>query len=546
MEYEAHFIYKTEPYQHQIDAVHYLYGKEYFALLMEQGTGKSKVLIDIASNLFLEKKIDAVLLIAPNGVHNQWSEEQVPLHSPIPYTDLVWEHTTSSKAQRELQHFITDRAESLKWFCVNVEAFSRDTHIPLFQTFLKRNRTFVIVDESTRIKSPTAARTINVIQGLAQVIKVGKRITSILPLSAYRAIATGTMVTNSPYDLWSPFEFLQHNYLGLDYFSFRNHYGIETRVSLPGSYRGYTRKITSKEINSVRTYIDQGKSVEEVARIMAISESSVRFLKDNRAVVAPYKNLDELKSRIAPISFIVRKSDCLDLPPKIYEKIYVELNDDQKKAYRELSKELSSSYGGAELNVLNKVSLLGRLSQITGGFWPASETEGQKTTPFTQNPKLEALVDDLCECSDFPVIVIAFHVAEIKAIHARLVKEYEGEDVEYICGEVGKTERATIIERFKHGDVKILVANARTIGTGYNLQVSHVQYFFSNSYSMEEREQVEDRIHRDGQRSATVVYKDIIARNTIDEKVLSVLKSKRDLLDYMRGKSIHEFLGEVQ
>ena len=541
---DAHFVYKTVPYEHQIKAVHYLYDKEYFALLMEQGTGKSKVLIDIASNRFLEHKIDAVMLIAPNGVHTQWSEEQIPLHSPIPYTDLVWEHTTSSKAQRDLEHFVTDKSQALKWFCVNVEAFSRDTHLELFRTFLRRNRTLVIVDESTRIKSPTAQRTVNVIQGLAQVIKIGRRITSILPLSAYRAIATGTMVTNSPYDLWSPFEFLHHNYLGLDYFSFRNHYGIETRVSLPGNYRGYTRKITSKEINSVRVYIDQGKSVEEVARIMAISESSVRFLKDNRSVMAPYKNLDELKSRIAPISFIVRKADCLDLPPKVYEKIYVELNSEQQQAYKALSKELCASYNGTELSVLNKVSLLGRLSQITGGFFPASQAEGEKTTPFAQNPKLEALIDDLCECSDFPVIIVAFHVAEIKAIHARLIEEYEGDRVEYICGEVGKDARSSIIEAFKRGDVKILVANARTIGTGYNLQVSHVQYFFSNSYSMEEREQVEDRIHRDGQKSETVVYKDIIAKNTIDEKVLSVLKSKRDLLDYMRGKTIHEFLGE--
>jgi len=541
---EVHFIYKTKPYQHQVEAFYKLYVLDFFALLAEQGTGKSKILIDIASNLFLEKKIDAVMLIAPNGVHVQWSEEQIPLHSPIPYTDLVWEHTTSSKAQRDLEHFVTDKTSALKWFCINVEAFSRDTHLELFRTFLRRNRTFVIVDESTRIKSPTAQRTVNVIQGLAQVIKIGRRITSILPLSVKRAIATGTMVTNSPYDLWSPFEFLQHNYLGLDYFSFRNHYGIETRVSLPGNYRGYTRKITSKEIQSVRQYIDNGKSVEEVARIMAISESSVRFLKDNRSVVAPYKNLDELKQRISPISFIVRKADCLDLPPKIYEKIYVELSNEQQQAYKTLTRELCAIYNGAEINVLNKVSLLGRLSQITGGFFPASETEGEKTTAFSTNPKLEALVDDLCECADFPVIVIAFHVAEIKAIHARLVKEYEGDRVEYICGEVGKAERANIIEAFKRGDVKLLVANARTIGTGYNLQVSHVQYFFSNSYSMEEREQVEDRIHRDGQKSDTVVYKDIIARNTIDEKVLSVLKSKRDLLEYMRGKTIHEFLGE--
>ena len=148
------------------------------------------------------------------------------------------------------------------------------------------------------------------------------------------------------------------------------------------------------------------------------------------------------------------------------------------------------------------------------------ESENEKTTPFKSNPKLDALVADLDECSDFPVIVIAFHVAEIHAIYNKLKEVYSEDRVEYICGEVSTDSRATIIEGFKHGDVKILVANARTIGSGYNLQISHVQYFFSNSYSMEEREQVEDRIHRDGQRSSSVLYKDIVAKNTIDEKAV--------------------------
>ena len=542
---QAHFIFKTTPYDHQIDAVHKLYGLEFSALLAEQGTGKSKILIDITSNLFLEKKIEAVFLIAPNGVHEQWANEQIPQHSPVPYTDYIWGKGASKRAERELEQFVTQKTNSLKWFCVDVEAFSRDTHLALFATFLRRNPSFLIVDESTRIKSPSAQRTINIIQGLSEVVKIGKRITSITPLSKYRAIATGTMVTNSPYDLWSPFEFLQHNYLGLDYCSFRNHYGIETRVSIPGNSRGYTRKITVKEIASVRRYIDQGKSVEDVALIMAISESSVRFLKDNRSVVAPYKNLEELKQRIQPVSFIIRKVDCLDLPPKIYEKLYVELSDEQEQAYKTLTKNLQAQYGSAELSVVNKVSLLGRLSQITGGFFPASENENEKTTPFKSNPKLDALVADLDECSDFPVIVIAFHVAEIHAIYNKLKEVYNEDRVEYICGEVSTDSRATIIEGFKHGDVKILVANARTIGSGYNLQISHVQYFFSNSYSMEEREQVEDRIHRDGQRSSSVLYKDIVAKNTIDEKVLSVLKQKKDLLEYMRGKTIREFLGEI-
>lgn len=545
MDDEARFVHKTKPYKHQIDAVHFLYGKPYFAEFCEQGTGKSKILIDIASNLYLEHQIDAVMIIAPNGVQSQWANEQIPIHSPIPYTDYVWEATNSATKLRELKEFTMNKADTLKWFCVNVEAFSRDTHLNVFKTFLKFNRTFLVIDEATRIKNPTAQRTINITQGLSEVTKVGRRITSVSPLSVYRAILTGTMVTNSPYDIWSMFDFLDHSYLGMDYYSFKAHYGIERRINVPGSYKSYTKKITSKEIASVRQYLDSGKTVEEVARIMALSESSVMFLHNNRSVNAPYKNLDELKAKIAPVAFIVRKADCLDLPPKIYSKIYIDLTTDQVKAYRELCKNLTTQYEGVELNVLNKITLLGRLSQITGGFFPGQIDNAQVLTPFASNPKLDALIDDLDECSDFPVIVVASHVAEIKMIYEKLKKVYEDDRIDYICGEIDREQRNEIIESFKRGDVKILIANASTIGTGYNLQVSHVQYFYSNSYSMEEREQVEDRIHRDGQKSDTVVYKDIVARNTIDEKILAILKQKKDLLEYMRDKKITEFIGAI-
>ena len=86
----VNYKYKTNPYQHQSDCVHTLYGKKFGALFMEQGTGKSKTVIDIVSNLYLEGKIDAVLLIAPNTIHNQWHIEQIPEHSPAKYISQVW------------------------------------------------------------------------------------------------------------------------------------------------------------------------------------------------------------------------------------------------------------------------------------------------------------------------------------------------------------------------------------------------------------------------------------------------------------------------
>ncbi len=540
----AYFLYKTAPYDHQIDAFNAVYGREYFALFMQQGTGKSKVAIDVASNLYKEGKIDGVMLIAPNGVQEQWEIEQIPTHSPVRYQTLLWRSSNAASYNKELSRFIEEKSEAIKWFCVNVEAFSRDTHIDVFRRYLCKNNIMVIVDEATRIKSPEAQRTINIIQGLSEITKAGRRIVAIKPLSKYRAILTGTQVTNGPYNVWAMVEFLQHNYFGLDYLSFRSHYGIEVRAVVPNSYKSYFRKITLDEMTSIRNYAKQGKQIEEIARIMNINEASARFIIDNPSVKAPYKNLDELKFKISKIAFQVLKKDCFDLPDKTYEQIVVELSAEQKKIYNELVHELSATFAGKELSVLNKVTLIGRLQQITGGFFPSNDGADGELTAFSTNPKLNALIDDLEECSDFPVLVMARFVAEIKEIYRKLKEEYPDKRIEYICGEVTKGDRTEILESFKLGKVDVLVANAVTIGYGFNLQgFCHTQYYFSNSYSLEERDQSEDRIHRQGQLSDKVLYKDIIAKKTIDEKVLMVLKSKRDLLEYMRSTSIENFIG---
>jgi len=552
---DIYFKYKTVPYQHQIDAFYKCYPLDYFALFPEMGTGKTKIFIDIASNLYLEHKINAVLLIAPNGVHDQWADEQIPTHSCVPYCTFVWKPCNSQQYGRDLEHFMRDKVDGLKWFCVNVEAFSSKSHLDIFRRFLQLNDAFTCIDEATRIKDPDALRTQNIIQGLSNLTKDGKRVISIEPLSKRRAILTGTMVTNAPYNVWSMFEFLQHNYFGRDFYSFKARYGIEVRMVMPRTSRAYTRNITAGEIHSVRVYASRGMDSEAIARIMKISESSVQYIIDNPKLNAPYKNLNELKDKIATHSFTIRKIDCLDLPPKIYEKVYVDLSEEQKRLYKEMTKELVAQYDDVQLTAANKVTLLCRLQQITGGFFPGHEItmnpetftydEGEaKTEPILPNPKLNALLDNLEECSEYPIIIVARYVNEILMLTTEIKKAYPDLRVEVVYGGVTKAARSAIIDDFKRGDVQFLIGNPSVIGTGFNLQLSHTEYIYSNGYSFEEREQFEDRVHRNGQESSHVVYKDFIARNTVDERIYQVLQNKKDLLEFMRDKSIGEFLGE--
>ena len=536
--------FKTVPYDHQIEDYKKLYDKPFGALFHEQGTGKSKAAIDIASNLFLEEKINAVLLIAPNGVQRQWANEQIPEHSPVDTHIMVWNNKSSKVYRRIMEEFILDPIDKLKWFCVNVEVFQTKNHMRRFIEYVINNRTMIIVDECTRIKNPAANRTTNIVYNLAKVMKHGKKVVGVKPYSLYRLILTGMMVTNSPYDLWSMFEFLDHNYFKCNYYAFRIRYGIEVRDSHPHTGRIFSRGMRYNEMVSIHKYYEGGKAISVIAYLMQTSESNIQFVIDNPKLLSPYKHLDELKEKINPVSSIARKEDCLDLPPKIYERLLCEMNSEQKRIYKELKKEFLSVYNEHELTVMNKVSLVGRLQQVNGGFFPYQDSNGKARVEqiMSSNPKMNVLKRDLEEAGNEKIIIWARFVAEIKLIHLELTKAFPEKRIEMYYGGVWKELRPAIIEDFKKGLIDILVANTRTAGVGLNLQKSHFHYYYSNSFSIEDRLQSEDRSHRSGQTSP-VLYKDIIMENTVDEKVYSVLQAKKNLVDYFRSNSLKSFIG---
>ena len=100
------YKYKTEPYDHQRAVFEKTRDLEAYALLMEQGTGKTKVIIDTAAYLYGQRKLEALLVIAPNGVHRNWGMNEIPAHMPdrIPCSVVVWDAARgpTKKYQREL------------------------------------------------------------------------------------------------------------------------------------------------------------------------------------------------------------------------------------------------------------------------------------------------------------------------------------------------------------------------------------------------------------------------------------------------------------
>ena len=159
------YKFKTKPFQHQLIALERCAYKKDFALFMEMGTGKSKVLIDNISMLYDNGKIDGALIIAPKGVYKNWFAEEIPTHMPnhVKKKMVLWQTNKTKKFNNELKSLLKVD-DDLHILIMNVEALSKQSGMDEAQRFLRTHKALIAVDESTTIKSPTANRTKNIIE----------------------------------------------------------------------------------------------------------------------------------------------------------------------------------------------------------------------------------------------------------------------------------------------------------------------------------------------------------------------------------------------
>ena len=527
------FMPKTKPYAHQVAAFNRHKDSEYFALFMDMGTGKTKIGIDIASYKFLSGDIDAVLVIAPNHVHIQWINEQFPIHCNVSYFPFIWEQKnfTSMKYKLQLGSFIEDKMDSLKVFACNVEAFQASTFLTFSNMFLRENRTMVILDESTRIKNPDARRT-----------------KKILPMhrAAARCILTGTPTAKSPLDIFAPFNFLKDDYFQMPWNSFKSRYQVLIKDRASHHRRGINEYDFQRVKSAIANWKGRGDMFDcysDVADQLGMSARDVRFLAAQERA-SSYRDEDQLRDIIAPDTFSIKKEDCLDLPEKIYEKIFVDMSVDQKKAYDHLAMwyHAEMEETGAVLDVRGTLALLVRFTQICGGFFPQKTMDDDVTTliPFKKNPKLQTLLDDVEEnCNDKQFIVWACYQAEIRAITKAL--QDAGYVVDTYYGPDSLEKRQQTIAKFASGEIQVMVANNTVAGYGLNLQFCSYQYFYSNNFRTEARLQAEDRTHRIGQKY-TCVYKDILVNKSVDIVIHAVIRAGKELNDYFKNTDLEDVL----
>ena len=210
-----------ELYKHQLDDIERFKDSAGFGIFGEMGTGKSATALKIAEHKYLKGAIDRLLIIAPNDLHKQWTDEQVP-------TFLECKHEAVCLfGSKGLQKFVNlENTDKLNVVSVNVDTFSTANKWKDVVEWALRGKTMIILDEATLIKNIRSIRTDRLLYSFNDVVRFKKRIVSSKVKTAARVVLTGTSVTNGLYDLWTLVEFIIPNYFGMNAYVFRERYGM--------------------------------------------------------------------------------------------------------------------------------------------------------------------------------------------------------------------------------------------------------------------------------------------------------------------------------
>jgi len=474
------YKFKTKPYAHQLTALEKSWNRETYAYFMEMGTGKTKVLIDNLAMLYDKGKVNGALIIAPKGVVGTWYNQEIPTHLPnhIENVTTLWQANINKKQKEKLDELLKV-GEELHILIMNVEALSTTKGVEFASRFLNSHNTLMAIDESTTIKNPKAKRT--------------KSILLLSKKAKYRRIMTGSPVTKNPLDLYTQCYFLDPFHLEHEsYYSFRMRYAIMK-----------TANISGRQIQ----------------------------------LVSGFKNLGELSEKLKPFSYRVLKEDCLDLPDKIYMKRQINLTPDQKKLYEQMRKEALATLNGKQVTTVNALTQLMRLHQITCGHF----TSDDGTTQPIKNNRIDELMDVLEEIEG-KAIIWAHYQYDINTIIKEVEKVHgPGSIVDYY-GLTPQDERQPNIKKFQSDPkCRFMVGTPSTGGYGITLTAANTVIYYSNGYDLEKRLQSEDRAHRIGQQKS-VTYVDILADETVDEKIVKSLRKKINIASEVLGEELKSWI----
>lgn len=374
-------------------------------------------------------------------------------------------------------------SDTLTWKSINYDKLPYKHYFEQLVSYIARAPTLLVLDESHLIKNPNAKRT--------------KAALILARLCARTLWLSGTPISKHPLDVFAPMKAVDEAILGGSWGVFKRTYGVW------GGYGGYQ--------------------------------------------LIKYMNLKHLRARMDPYIFPMKKEDCLDLPAKTHQVVPVDLRK-SRTLYDKVARESIAYIESLEVETPIVLTRLLRLSQLTGGWAHGTEfassnggvsSESASTTkPGDTGSRragsekldtLRGLMEEDWEEGVLKQVIFCRFIPELKDI-CELSKDI-GYHVIPFHGKTPRTKRDRLIALFDEtSKPTIFVAQVATGSLGISLTAASLCTFFSHTYNYAQFAQACDRLHRIGQKHP-VLYRHLLARDTVDEAVWLSLKTKRNVAE---------------
>lgn len=443
----------------------------------DMGTGKTKLIIDTVVELKRRGEIDYCLVLCKKSLMYTWYDE-VQKHQPN--ATVIIAHAPKSLDRRVLivQNSHVDEIGKRRLECdfliLNYDGMKVLEHF--IDQYITPN-TWVVMDEATQLKH-MSQRTKTIYQ-----ILEGQRVKR-------RTALSGTPITNSPLDLFCQYLVLDHTVFGPP----RMQKAFRATYSTSMSLGGFTK-------------------------------------------VVGYKRLDILMRKVRPSMYRVTKEQCLDIPPKLFSSVRLEMPPKLAKAYEAFVENHVVPLKDMELTITSALTVIGKALQLTSGFMYDNNHVAQTVLPVEEDDKLkmlgEMLDDGLRVQTNEQGVEIKHYIPTIvwtyfNADTDRLRKFLTSQHIPFCVYEGDIDEERAAQQQFTDGAVDVIVVPIARGAMGLNLQRATRVFYYCQVHSVEQRLQSEDRCHRAGQTS-TVIYYDPVYIGTVDVSVLRQRQSKIDL-----------------
>lgn len=424
---------------YQTRAVDFIIEKKRCGLFLDMGLGKTVSTLTGVSDLLDSLAVSRVLIIAPLRVANTVWQQEAENWTHLKHLRITvctgGERNRLARLRQPADVYVINR-ENIKWL---VDLYGQDWPFDM-----------IVIDESSSFKSSKSQRF--------------KSLKSVLHLTNYAVLLTGTPAPNGLLDLWSQMYLVDFGQaLG------RTMSNYKKRFFEASGYMGYKREPR------------QG------------ADKTIHNLISYRVISMCVEDYLELPNRID----LVQK---VELPPATL------------KLYREFEKTLLVELDNSELVEASTAAVLAnKLLQWCNG---AVYVDDMKNWQEVHKVKLDALVDIVEDNAGENILVAYNYKTDLERLKARFPTA------------VVLDNNPETVEKWNAGDIPMLLAHPASAGHGLNLQHGGaLAVWFGLNWSLELYQQFNARLHRQGQtRPVRIVH--IIVGGCLDERVIQVLTDK--------------------